>query len=67
MVNLIDVLWSKEGTNRIECAFEVEETSSFYSGLLRLKDLIYSLSLRQGLFRLDRTALVTKGTDRTGC
>ena len=44
VVNFIDVLWFKKGTNDIECAFEVEKTTSIYSGLLRLKDLIYSLS-----------------------
>jgi len=44
VINFIDVLWFKKGTNDIECAFEVEKTTSIYSGLLRLKDLIYSLS-----------------------
>jgi len=44
VVNFIDVLWFKKGTNDIECAFEVEKTTSIYSGLLRLKDLICSLS-----------------------
>lgn len=44
VVNFIDVLWFKKGTSDIECAFEVEKTTSIYSGLLRLKDLIYSMS-----------------------
>lgn len=44
VVNFIDVLWFKKGMNDIECAFEVEKTTSIYSGLLRLKDLIYSIS-----------------------
>lgn len=44
VVNFIDVLWFKKGTNDIECAFEVEKTTSIYSGLLRLKDLICSIS-----------------------
>lgn len=37
-VELIDVLWL-QGT-RIEAAFEVESTTSIYSGLLRMSDLI---------------------------
>ncbi|MBI5455032.1 MAG: hypothetical protein HY956_10410 [Deltaproteobacteria bacterium] len=44
VVNFIDVLWFKKGTSDIECAFEVEKTTSIYSGLLRLKDLIFSIS-----------------------
>ncbi|HVA86261.1 MAG TPA: hypothetical protein VNF73_08105 [Candidatus Saccharimonadales bacterium] len=37
-VELIDVLWLK--TNGIVAAFEVESTTSIYSGLLRMADLI---------------------------
>jgi hypothetical protein len=37
-VELIDVLWLKE--NRIVAAFEVESTTSIYSGLLRMSDLL---------------------------
>lgn len=44
VVNFIDVLWFKKDTTDIECAFEIEKTTSIYSGLLRLKDLIYSIS-----------------------
>lgn len=44
VINFIDVLWFKKATNDIECAFEIEKTTSIYSGLLRLKDLIYSIS-----------------------
>ncbi len=40
-VSLIDVLWLKEGT--IVCAFEVEKSTSIYSGILRLEDLARSL------------------------
>jgi hypothetical protein len=37
-VELIDVLWLRE--NAIVAAFEVESTTSIYSGLLRMSDLI---------------------------
>jgi hypothetical protein len=36
----IDVLWLQ--SNVIQCAFEVEHTTSIYSGLLRLADLVAS-------------------------
>ena len=37
-VELIDVLWLQK--NSIEAAFEIESTTSIYSGLLRMADLI---------------------------
>jgi hypothetical protein len=37
-IELIDVLWLKEGA--FVAAFEIEHTTSIYSGLLRLSDLI---------------------------
>ncbi len=37
-IELIDVLWLKG--NSIEAAFEIESTTSIYSGLLRMADLI---------------------------
>lgn len=40
---LIDVVWFKKGTNKIICAFEVEKSTSIYSGILRLQDLSLSL------------------------
>jgi type II restriction enzyme len=43
-VELIDVLWLKG--NHIRCAFEVEKSTSIYSGILRLMDL--SLSFPSG-------------------
>lgn len=43
-VELIDVLWLEE--DRIQCAFEVEKSTSIYSGILRLMDL--SLSFPSG-------------------
>lgn len=42
-VDLIDVLWFEKGTNRIVCAFEVEKSTSIYSGILRLADLAIAL------------------------
>jgi type II restriction enzyme len=43
-INLIDVLWLKKGTNRIISAFEVEKSTSIFSGILRLSDLSLSAS-----------------------
>ena len=40
-VELIDVLWLQEG--QVVCAFEVEKSTSIYSGILRLQDLSLSL------------------------
>jgi predicted RNA-binding protein len=37
-IELIDVLWLKG--NKIEAAFEIESTTSIYSGLLRMSDLV---------------------------
>jgi hypothetical protein len=39
IITLIDVLWLK-GTNTVTAAFEVEHTTSIYSGLLRMSDLV---------------------------
>ena len=41
IIKLIDVLWLK-GTNQVVAAFEIEHTTSIYSGLLRMSDLITS-------------------------
>jgi len=41
-ISLIDVLWLEKGTNRIVSAFEVEKSTSIYSGILRLSDLAIS-------------------------
>lgn len=43
-VSLIDVIWIDAKTNKIICAFEVEKSTSIYSGMLRMKDLARSLS-----------------------
>ena len=38
-VRLIDVLWLKPGTALVAAAFELEHTTSIYSGIVRLLDL----------------------------
>lgn len=38
-VRLIDVLWLDRGSGRIVAAYEVEHTTSIYSGIVRLLDL----------------------------
>ncbi len=42
-IGLIDVVWFEKNTNKIVCAFEVEKSTSIYSGILRLTDLSVSL------------------------
>ncbi|MEO7297437.1 MAG: hypothetical protein ABI042_02530 [Verrucomicrobiota bacterium] len=42
-VSLIDVIWLKAGTTEIVSAFEVEKSTSIYSGILRLEDLARSI------------------------
>src|SRR3990170_1059937 len=42
-VGLIDVIWFDPETNVITCAFEVEKSTSIYSGTLRLEDLVRSI------------------------
>ena len=44
---LIDVLWLYRGESRIACAFEVEKSTSIYSGILRLTDMALSLPGRE--------------------
>jgi len=41
-IALIDVIWFQKGTDKIVSAFEVEKSTSIYSGILRLTDLYYS-------------------------
>ncbi len=43
-IRLIDVLWFAKGTNHIIGAFEVEKSTSIYSGILRLSDLHFSIA-----------------------
>ena len=42
-INLIDVIWFKKETNEIVCAFEVEKSTSIFSGILRMADLALAL------------------------
>jgi type II restriction enzyme len=43
-IKLIDVLWFRKNTNNIVGAFEVEKSTSIYSGILRLTDLFFSIA-----------------------
>ena len=43
-IKLIDVLWFQKTTNNIIGAFEVEKSTSIYSGILRLTDLAFSIA-----------------------
>lgn len=51
-ISLIDVIWINKDTKEIECAFEVEKSTSIYSGILRLVDLASSLGSKQYNFFL---------------
>ncbi|MBI4349963.1 MAG: hypothetical protein HY550_00845 [Elusimicrobia bacterium] len=51
-IKLIDVLWFQKGTNSIVAAFEVEKSTSIYSGILRLTDLSYTIAASDGVFYL---------------
>ncbi|GMQ94485.1 MAG: hypothetical protein BMS9Abin12_1978 [Acidimicrobiia bacterium] len=42
-IRLIDVLWIDPETGRVQAAFEVEHTTSIYSGILRMSDLALGL------------------------
>jgi type II restriction enzyme len=42
-ISLIDVIWINKNAKEIECAFEIEKSTSIYSGILRLADLASSL------------------------
>ncbi len=42
-VGLIDVIWFRPDSNEFACAFEVEKSTSIYSGILRLEDLVRSM------------------------
>lgn len=43
-IKLIDVLWFQKGTNNVIAAFEVEKSTSIYSGILRLTDLSFTIA-----------------------
>jgi len=51
-VKLIDVLWFEKGSNNVIAAFEVEKSTSIYSGILRLTDLSYSIADGDEVFYL---------------
>lgn len=51
-ISLIDVIWLNKDTKEIECAFEIEKSTSIYSGILRLVDLASSLGSKQYNFFL---------------
>lgn len=42
-IELIDVIWIEKESQRIVCAFEVERSTSIYSGILRMTDLSLAL------------------------
>ena len=42
-ISLIDVIWIDRESRQIACAFEIEKSTSIYSGMLRLQDLASSL------------------------
>lgn len=43
-IRLIDVLWFERGTDNVIAAFEVEKSTSIYSGILRLSDLACTIA-----------------------
>jgi len=49
-IKLIDVLWFQKDTNKIVGAFEVEKSTSIYSGILRLSDLHFSIGNGKEVF-----------------
>jgi type II restriction enzyme len=51
-VKLIDVLWFAKETNNVIAAFEVEKSTSIYSGILRLTDLSYTIADGDEVFYL---------------
>ena len=51
-IKLIDVIWYEKGTNNVLAAFEVEKSTSIYSGILRLTDLSYSIADGDEIFYL---------------
>jgi type II restriction enzyme len=52
-VELIDVIWLTRGEPlRVVCAFEIEHSTSIFSGILRMKDLAHSLTGEASQFYL---------------
>lgn len=46
-IQLIDIIWFERNSNKPVCAFEVEKSTSIYSGILRLSDLAISFTDHQ--------------------
>lgn len=44
-VDLIDVIWFEKDSSQVVCAFEVEKSTTIYSGILRLIDLALTLPI----------------------
>lgn len=51
-IQLVDVLWFQKGTSNVIGAFEVEKSTSIYSGILRLTDLAFSVADGDEVFYL---------------
>lgn len=51
-ISLIDVIWINKERKELECAFEIEKSTSIYSGILRLLDLASSLGNKRYNFFL---------------
>lgn len=51
-IRLIDVLWLARDTGQVQAAFEVEHSTSIYSGIVRLLDLAIGVSeqVTRGLY-----------------
>jgi type II restriction enzyme len=49
-IRLIDVIWLERGSGRVAAAFEVEHTTSIYSGIVRMLDLVGTAGGVRGLF-----------------
>lgn len=48
-VEMIDVLWLDAGSDRVAAAFEVEHTTSIYSGIMRMLDLALGTATPEGV------------------
>ncbi|MDB4977583.1 MAG: hypothetical protein JWN48_5924 [Myxococcaceae bacterium] len=48
LVRLIDVLWLAKTEDKVEAAFEVEHSTTIYSGIVRLLDLAYGATSAVG-------------------
>jgi type II restriction enzyme len=60
---VIDVLWFQKGTNNVIAAFEVEKSTSIYSGILRITDLNFTIADGDEVFYL----IVPDKREKDGC